>query len=125
MRKIILATFLAAIIFIFGCTKSPEILDGSGKFDDNVRVINIKASRFNFEPNTIIVNKGEVVRLIIKSQDVAHGFALPDFNINEQVPAGKQVTIEFTASKQGTFPFLCTVYCGEGHSSMKGDLTVK
>jgi heme/copper-type cytochrome/quinol oxidase subunit 2 len=41
------------------------------------------------------------------------------------VPRGKDpVTIEFTASEVGTFPILCSLFCGDGHADMKGALVV-
>ena len=33
-------------------------------------------------------------------------------------------TIEFTASEAGTFPILCSLFCGDGHNDMKGALVV-
>ena len=85
----------------------------------------ITAKKFKFIPLDIVVNKGDNVRLIITSTDVAHGFAMPEYGINEKLPVGEPVTIEFTADKQGTFTFLCSVFCGSGHSGMKGQLIVK
>jgi cytochrome c oxidase subunit 2 len=35
------------------------------------------------------------------------------------------VTLEFVASAPGTFPILCSEYCGEGHEDMRGTLVVK
>lgn len=128
MKKIILILFFVLVIYVFGCAKTENaaLSDGtSGSLENGIRVINVKAFRFDFEPNQIIVNKDEKVKLIITSTDVTHGFALSDFDINVPLPAGKQTIIEFTADKQGTFQFFCSVYCGSDHSSMKGDLIVK
>ena len=129
MKKINLIFFLALIAFSFGCTTetttgSPTS-DASGTLENGVRIINVNAFRFDFEPNQITANKGEKVKLIVTSTDVTHGFALPDYDINVPLPAGKQTAIEFTADKQGSFTFFCSIYCGSGHSSMKGTLTVK
>ena len=37
----------------------------------------------------------------------------------------KGKTIEFTADKQGTFTVFCSVFCGSGHSGMKGKIIIK
>jgi heme/copper-type cytochrome/quinol oxidase subunit 2 len=35
------------------------------------------------------------------------------------------VTIDFVASAAGTFPILCSEYCGDGHEDMTGTLVVR
>ena len=129
MKKIILALYFILIVLVFGCTTktttSSPTSDASGTLENGVRIINVKAFRFDFEPNQVTVNEGEKVKLIITSTDVTHGFALPDYDINVPLPAGKQTIIEFTADKQGNFQFFCSIYCGVDHSSMKGSLIVR
>lgn len=127
LKNIIILIFLFFILIIsIGCSKSNNLNEKlSGTLIDNTRVINVEAFRFDFNPNPLVVNKGEKVKLIITSTDVAHGFALSEFNINAQLLAGKPTTIEFVADKQGTFRFFCSVYCGGGHSGMRGKLIVK
>lgn len=90
-----------------------------------LKEFNMTAKQFEFIPNKIEVNKGDNVRLNIKSIDVAHGFGLPEFNINERLEPGREVSVEFVADKEGTYTFFCTVYCGTGHAGMKGTLIVK
>ncbi len=85
----------------------------------------VTARQFEFEPGTIEVNQGDVVILKIKSIDVDHGFALPDFGVSQYLESGKDVSVQFTADKKGTFTFFCNVLCGSGHDSMKGTLVVK
>lgn len=87
--------------------------------------ISMTAKRWEFEPGTITVKKGQKVKLNIKSVDVTHGFALPDFGVSQRLEPGKEVTVEFTADKKGTFTFFCNVACGSGHSGMKGTLVVE
>lgn len=90
-----------------------------------VKEFSVVAKQWEFIPNTITVNKGDVVKLSIKSVDVAHGFYLPAFGVSEYLEPGKTVSVEFVADKTGTFPFTCSVYCGIGHGEMKGQLVVK
>ncbi len=89
-----------------------------------VKEFDLVAKQFNFEPNTITVNQGDTVVLNITGADVPHGFSLPDFNINETITPNQTKTIEFVANKAGTFTFSCSVVCGTGHDSMKGELVV-
>jgi cytochrome c oxidase subunit 2 len=90
-----------------------------------VKEIKVTARQFQFEPATIEVNKGDKVRLIVTSVDVPHGIAIPEYGINERLNPGTPVTIEFTAEKEGTFTSFCSVFCGSGHSNMKGKIIVR
>lgn len=85
----------------------------------------VTAKQFLFSPSTIIVNQGDAVQLTVTSEDVDHGFAIPAFGVGQTIPAGKTITVNFTADKTGSFPFFCNVFCGSGHKDMKGTLVVK
>ena len=92
---------------------------------DEPRVIDVVAKRFAFEPSEIQVTVGERVRLVLRTADGLHGIELKKFKIAKEIPRGnKPVTVEFTASEAGRFPFFCSEYCGDGHDDMKGMLVV-
>ncbi len=86
--------------------------------------IKIIARRFEFQPKTITVHKGQPVKLVITSVDVDHGFAIRDFNVKEKIKAHTTRVIEFTPDKTGRFRFYCSIYCGDGHEDMEGELIV-
>jgi cytochrome c oxidase subunit 2 len=90
-----------------------------------VQRIEMKASQFQFTPNTIRVKAGVPVQLRVMSTDVVHGLAIPGLNINERLDPGKEVVINFTPAKAGSYPFFCSVFCGAGHADMKGVLIVE
>lgn len=90
-----------------------------------IKTIKVTAQTWAFEPSTITVSKGDKVKLVITSIDVAHGFSLPDFNVKERLEPNKTTTVEFTADKVGSFGFFCSVQCGDGHTGMRGTLEVK
>jgi len=78
-----------------------------------------------FFPQTIIVQKGDSVKLVIMNTDeVDHGFAIDAYGINKPIKSLETVTIEFVADKPGIFEFYCSIPCGEGHSEMTGQLIV-
>jgi cytochrome c oxidase subunit 2 len=149
MRKIILLLVLG-IFLISACTQQkPEDLVGKGTpvpeqkvpvpggnvqetvvegevgATAPVKEFAMTAKQFQFEPATIEVSKGDRVKLVITSLDVPHGFSIPEYGINQRLDPGKPATIEFTADKQGTFTAYCSVFCGSGHSNMKGKIIVK
>ena len=90
-----------------------------------VKEFRMTAKQFKFDPDTIEVNKGDTVRLIVTSTDVPHGIAIPEYGINAKLAVGTPTTIEFVADKTGTFNAFCSVFCGSGHSGMKGTLIVR
>jgi cytochrome c oxidase subunit II len=89
------------------------------------KAFEITASRFQFEPAVLDVTEGDRVVLTLRSADTTHGLSIPEFKVKATVPkGGAPVTVEFMASKAGTFPFECSEYCGAGHRQMKGRLVV-
>ena len=90
-----------------------------------VKEFTVTARQFTFEPNTITVKKGDTVRLHVTSVDVTHGIAISQFGVNALLPPGQTKTVEFVASKSGTYQIFCSLFCGSGHLSMKGTLIVE
>lgn len=92
---------------------------------DEVKTIDVMASRFKFEPETISVVEGDRVRLRLRSADRTHGIGIKAFQVKALIPkVGEDVTVEFVADRAGTFDITCSEYCGTGHSAMKGKLVV-
>lgn len=105
-------------------------MEATGELIDGVRVINVKAWQFEFEPKLIIVNKGEKVKLIVSAEDIPHGFEIegfqmPNYDINTKIRPGFPLELEFMANEQGMWEFICTIYCGFGHSTMKGVFVIR
>lgn len=97
----------------------------TGTVEDGVRVIYLTARQFSFDPARIAVQQGERVRIIATSEDVVHGFQIPEYGIDRRIEPGQETIIEFDASQNGLFKFRCSVYCGTGHSNMAGDFIVE
>ena len=77
----------------------------------------------------LYVPAGEPVRLVMQSQDVIHGLAIPAFRINMDVVPGRYTKIWFNAEKPGEYQLYCTQYCGAGaeglgHSDMVAKVVV-
>lgn len=89
----------------------------SGKVE-TTRIVEVKASKFNFSPDPIMVKKGERVRLVVTSTDVDHGLAIDEFKVNLSIPASKTETVEFVADKKGTFRVYCDLWQGQMQSSL-------
>lgn len=84
----------------------------------------IKAQKFFYTPNLIKVNKGDVVRIRLISEDVHHGFFIDGYNIKTSAYPGQDGGLTFVANITGRFSFRCSVTCGEFHPYMIGYLVV-
>ena len=115
-----------AIVFLLAIgVTSAAVWARQVKGGEDVKTIDVTASRFRFEPATISVTQGDSVRLRLHSADRSHAFAIKAFRVNALIPSGGDtVTVEFVADQAGTFAFTCSEYCGTGHSDMKGKLVV-
>lgn len=88
--------------------------------DSQTHEIHVIAKKFSFEPEIIQVTAGERVRLVIRSADRLHGFAIGRLKIDVQVPGdGNPVTVEFAAPPPGRYKIACSEFCGGGHGEMK------
>ena len=87
--------------------------------------IKMTAKKYDFVPDTVTVKKGDRVKLVITALDHDHGIEIEAFHINQKLPKGEPVTVEFVAGQAGTFPFRCSQFCGLGHKKMKGKLVVE
>ena len=88
------------------------------------KITQISAESYTFTPGTINEKQGDRVILKVTATDKDHGFGIKAYNINEVLPKGKTVVIEFVASKKGEFTIKCTKFCGLGHFGMKAKLIV-
>ena len=70
------------------------------------------------KPPVLVVPQGERVRYTIVSNDVVHGFWIPEFMIQMQNLPGVTNHLEFTANKLGDFPGRCNILCGRNHAQM-------
>src|SRR5690625_402362 len=103
--------------------------------DGEVHVYGIAMrSRFIFDaaaerPDVVEVEEGDRVFFhmtnIDLDQDITHGFAINDYDLNFEVQPGQTSTLEFVADKPGTFPIYCSNFCSALHQEMSGYLLVE
>ena len=76
-------------------------------------------------PNNITVKAGQQVTLnLVNNGKVEHNFKIPDLKIAHDLPAGKTVTVTFTAPAPGKYSFQCDTP-GHKEAGMTGILTVQ
>jgi cytochrome c oxidase subunit II len=88
------------------------------------RVIPVVARKFVFLPNTIALKQGEPVVLEFTAPEVVMGFSVPALKIRTDIIPGQVARLRLVPERAGNFPFLCDVFCGDGHEGMSGILVV-
>lgn len=132
-----LATIVAwaAGLLLFGCRGSSLTFERASSAAEQqpaapqaavavARVIKVTAKKFEFNPSVITVKKGELVELELTTSDRRHGFDAPGLNLHTEIKPGASTRVQFKPDKAGHFPFHCSVYCGDGHEEMTGEIVV-
>jgi len=93
-----------------------------GKFD--AYILAHAVPQWEYLPKEITVPAGSKVTFYVTSPDVQHGFKIQDTNANFMVLPGQVSKLTITFNNPGTYNFICTEFCGAGHSIMYGAIVV-
>ncbi len=66
----------------------------------------------------LVLPVGETVQIRLVSNDVIHGFYVPEFNFSRYAQPGVPNIIDFNVTRSGIFRAQCTQLCGLYHSEM-------
>jgi heme/copper-type cytochrome/quinol oxidase subunit 2 len=90
----------------------------------NRREFTITARNYRFTPARIEVSQDDLVKLTVRSEDVAYSVTIDDYRVSRRVPAGGVTTLEFRADRPGTFLFYSNLTSDSRHSQARGELIV-
>jgi mono/diheme cytochrome c family protein/plastocyanin len=83
------------------------------------------AENGGWTPDIIQAKVGKPLELRLTSDDVMHGFAVGQMEMEAvDVEPGKVTDITLTFDKPGTYTFFCTRWCGLNHWRMRGTIEV-
>lgn len=88
------------------------------------RSFDVVAKKYAFEPARIEVDQNDLVKVTLRSADIAHSFTIDGYRIAKRVGPGQTVTFEFRADQPGTFRFYCNLKQDERCKEMQGELVV-
>jgi cytochrome c oxidase subunit 2 len=129
----IIPFIIVAVLFYFTAVKENQIVKPQANVKHEIVVNGFQWSwQFTYldagkdvtftgtpaKPPVLVVPQGERVRYTIVSNDVVHGFWIPEFMIQMQNLPGVTNSLEFTANKLGDFPGRCNILCGRNHAQM-------
>jgi plastocyanin len=111
-------TRLLTLAFTLTCLLCPAASGLAGQAaavlsPDGIQRAAILVDSYSYTPDHLIVKRGVPVELTLTSVTwlVPHNFVIdaPEagMKLNEEVPAGKSVTIRFTPRKEGRYKFFC------------------
>lgn len=83
------------------------------------------AQAWQWTPQEISVPAGAEVTFIVTSVDAVHGFLVPNSQINAMVIPGQITEVTQTFDEPGLYSVICHEYCGIGHHTMGGLITVE
>ena len=63
--------------------------------------------------------------LLLKSEDVIHGFFIPAFRIKQDIVPNEEITFEFTPIQEGKYRLRDSQYSGTYFSAMQADVVVE
>ena len=125
---VVIPTLLALAMFMYGLT-GYRFLRNPPQGSLEVTVHSRQwAWSFEYADGRIVPNlvlpADRDVRLTLTSDDVIHGFYVPDYRIQVDTVPGMKTQAWLRAGSPGRSDILCTVYCGTAHSSMMAKLIV-
>lgn len=76
----------------------------------NIKIFTVEGTSFSFFPKDIKVKQGDTVKVTFVNKSGFHDWTLDEFKVaTKQLGVGQQETVEFVASKKGTFGYYCSV----------------
>jgi len=89
--------------------------------ENDMRIIEVKATRFKFTPAQIRVKKWEKVALRINDVDANHGAQFGEMDVYYQ----ENGNILLDTSTPWTYEYRCATMCGSWHQEMKWTVIVE
>lgn len=107
---------LICAVLLSSCTNKPS---------EPAQHVPVTMRKFAIEPAVIRVKQSANVVLDISTQDVQHGFQVPELGINEPIQPNRPAEIPLDTSRKGEFKVECSIICGPGHDDMQAKIVVE
>ena len=119
---------IISLMMVSGCSNNAGLTGGAlTKVIEtgDLKEVEIEMFNFGFKQTGDNMVAGDTVKLTVKSTSGTHGINIPELGIRvDPLRAGETKTIEFVATKSGSFDYYCNIMCGPGHMDMKSKLVI-
>jgi heme/copper-type cytochrome/quinol oxidase subunit 2 len=122
LRRVAVVVALLGVPGATAALRAPRLL--AQNQEPVVRSWSITASRYKFAPARLEVSQDDLVKIELRTDDIAHSLTIDAYRIAKRVNPGQVVTFEFRADQPGTFPFYCNLQIEDGCRQMRGELVV-
>ncbi|MCJ8302134.1 c-type cytochrome [Shewanella sp.] len=100
-----------------------ELMDEKNPFGLNPDDINAQDDIL-IPSNVMHILLDQPVKVLMRSKDVLHNFAVPQFRVKMDLVPGIETYLWFTPTRLGRFEMLCEELCGMAHYTMRGQIVV-
>jgi plastocyanin len=110
MSNNLLSVFLGLVLLVSGCANKSKVVTaplGAGE-----KIIEMKASSFDFYPDIIRVRQGDqLILLINNAAGMEHNITIEnpggEVLFTQNIPEGEVVRVEMSLTEVGDYPFYC------------------
>jgi cytochrome c oxidase subunit II len=121
-----------ALVVALGVVSAVVLAQNGKARGGNASEVSVTARQFvwTFEhPNgvtsgTLRIPVGRSTVLKLRANDVIHSFWVPEFGQKQDAVPGLETRLVITPKRTGTFPVICTEFCGLGHALMRANVIV-
>lgn|SRR5690606_19442484 len=118
-RAVVAGSLAVCALLIAGCAWF-----GGGRSAPQAERNEVLLGDFYFEPAELEVQSGQEVTLRLRNVGATiHNFRIDEFQVDQDVEAGRDETITFTPDQAGTFRIICDIP-GHVEAGMVGTLRV-
>jgi heme/copper-type cytochrome/quinol oxidase subunit 2 len=111
-----------AVLFFVALTVAGAAAQDAGPA---AKPFTVTARRYTFDPPRIEVTQDDLVKIDLRTSDIAHSMTIDAYRIAKRVSPGQPVTFEFRADRPGTFQYYCNLQIEDGCRQMHGELVVR
>lgn len=115
----------AALAYRGGTTLSAQSHAADRPSTGTDRTFRVTVRKYAYTPARIEVSEGDLVRLELHTDDIAHSLTIDGYRLSRRIDAGHDSLLEFRADQAGTFPFYCNLQIDDGCRKMRGELVVR
>jgi plastocyanin len=106
----------------------PGVAEQAASHDGGVSPLEVYvlAEQWSFDPSLLRLKAGQPYRFRMMAVDAAHGASIQLGTASHiiRLPKGALVEQELSFTQPGEYLLYCTMYCGEGHQFMSGNIVV-